>query len=531
MRLIVLNLSRVEPESADDLEVVTFQELKRMALSGKLVTRLFHYSDVEMWTYSFHTLGRLFPTAIVLRLLSHGKAGFRDESGFTQRISWSYVWHLFFAFLRDWLSYRGLKHRLSERVGALPPRERCPLLDMDRTPLYLRTDFAFGLTSGGSLGHIAGVFNNLDCFGGSPIFVTSDEITTIRPDLESHIVPPDARYRDLGELWMASYNERVLDRARMAVGERPVSFVYQRYSLENFAGLALSREWDVPYVCEYNGSEIWIARNWGRPLKHEGLAIQVEDANLRGADLVVVVSEAMRDELVARGIDPDSILVNYNGVDPGVYSPKVDGSEVRERLGLENVLVVGFVGTFGHWHGAEVLADAFGRLVASEPGYRHSVRLLMIGDGMTMPETRDAVTLHGIEDLVVFTGLVPQVEGPEYMAACDVLASPHVPNPDGTPFFGSPTKLFEYMAMGKGIVASDLDQIGEVLDHNRTAWLVEPGDADALAEGLRVLINDSTLRFRLGAEAREDVAAKYTWFKHTERIIETLTERCQEEAS
>ena len=526
MRLVVLNLSRVEPERADDLEVLSWQELKRSAVSGRLLARLFRYAEVEMWTYSFHTLGRLFPTATVLRLLSHGPASFRDESGFTHRITWTYVWRLFLAFLRDWLSYRSLKRRLAERVADLPPRERTPALDLDRTPLYLRTDFAFGLTSGGSLGHIAGVFNNLDRFGGSPVFVTSDEITTVRDDLESHVVMPDARYRDLGEIWMASYNEHVISAAREAVAQRTVSFVYQRYSLENFAGLALSREWDVPYVCEYNGSEIWIARNWGRPLKHEDLAVQVEDANLEGADLVVVVSEAMRDELIGRGIDAESILVNYNGVDPDTYSPEVDGTAIRDRLGLAETLVVGFVGTFGHWHGAEVLADAFGRMVAADPELRHSVRLLMIGDGMTMPETREAVARHGIEDLVVFTGLVPQVDGAAHMAACDILASPHVPNPDGTPFFGSPTKLFEYMAMGKGIVASDLDQIGEVLDHDRTAWLVEPGAPDALAEGLRVLMDDPARRARLGEAARKDVVAKHTWVKHTERIVEALKERC-----
>ena len=77
------------------------------------------------------------------------------------------------------------------------------------------------------------------------------------------------------------------------------------------------------------------------------------------------------------------------------------------------------------------------------------------------------------------------------MAACDLLASPHVPNSDGTPFFGSPTKLFEYMAMGKGIIASDLDQIGEVLEHDHTAWMVKPGDAESLMLGLKTMIDQS----------------------------------------
>jgi Glycosyl transferases group 1 len=127
-------------------------------------------------------------------------------------------------------------------------------------------------------------------------------------------------------------------------------------------------------------------------------------------------------------------------------------------------------------------------------------------------------------DATVFTGLVPQEEGPAYLAACDVLSSPHVPNPDGTPFFGSPTKLFEYMAMGRGIVASDLDQIGEVLDHGRTAWLVPPGEVDALADGLRRLIDDPELRGALGSAARREAVTRHTWREHTRRTIERLRE-------
>jgi glycosyltransferase involved in cell wall biosynthesis len=124
------------------------------------------------------------------------------------------------------------------------------------------------------------------------------------------------------------------------------------------------------------------------------------------------------------------------------------------------------------------------------------------------------------------TGLVPQADGPTYLAACDILASPHVPNPDGSPFFGSPTKLFEYMAMGKGIVASCLEQIGEILQHDQTAWLVKPGDVEALQHGLQQLIEDQTLRLHLGQAARAEVVQKYSWQQHTRRIIEKLKERC-----
>jgi glycosyltransferase involved in cell wall biosynthesis len=106
-----------------------------------------------------------------------------------------------------------------------------------------------------------------------------------------------------------------------------------------------------------------------------------------------------------------------------------------------------------------------------------------------------------------------------------MFVSPHIPNPDGTPFFGSPTKLFEYMAMGKGIVASDLEQIGEVLEHGATAWLVNPGDVESLTMGLKTLIDDEDLRYRLGLAARREAVAKYTWQEHTKKIIERLEEQ------
>ena len=83
------------------------------------------------------------------------------------------------------------------------------------------------------------------------------------------------------------------------------------------------------------------------------------------------------------------------------------------------------------------------------------------------------------------------------------------------------------MAMGKGIVASDLEQIGDILEHDRTAWMVEPANADSLMAGLNTLIDDVQRRERLGQAARREVTASYTWHEHTRKIIEKLKERCR----
>ncbi len=169
-----------------------------------------------------------------------------------------------------------------------------------------------------------------------------------------------------------------------------------------------------------------------------------------------------------------------------------------------------------------MLADAFGRMLANNPDLGARVRLLLIGDGGKMPLVREILQRSGAIERTILTGTVPQPEAPDYLAAADVFASPHVPNPDGTPFFGSPTKLFEYMAMGRAIIASNLDQIGEILTHGETAFLVPPADADALAEGMAVLARDAELRHRLGAAARNRCLADFTWEQHTKRILDAL---------
>jgi glycosyltransferase involved in cell wall biosynthesis len=393
------------------------------------------------------------------------------------------------------------------------------------SPVYLRTDLAFGLRSGGSLGHIAGVLNHLDEFAGKPIFLSTDRIPTVKKDLETYIILPKKEFWDFRELSSFYFNEIFVQMARMYLKDTKISFIYQRYSLNNYSGLKLAKLYNVPFIMEYNGSEIWVHRHWGRSLKYEKLSERIELLNLKAADLVVVVSQVIRDELLNRGIDANKVLANPNGVDPDLYSPDIDGSGVRRQYYLNGKNVIGFIGTFGKWHGAEILAEAFGMLLQRYPEYRRLVTLFMIGDGMTMPLVKRNIDKYAIKENCVLTGLIPQEEGPMYLAASDVLVASHKPNPDGTPFFGSPTKLFEYMAMGKGIVASNLNQIGEVLKHDQTAWLVKPGDVEALIEGMKVLIDDTEKRKRLGRAARNEVVAKYTWKEHTRKIIEKLKEQ------
>ena len=523
---IILKGASRKPEPGPDEIVVDFEEVKRWSRSGGILLRLFRWRRVRLMTCRLGAVHKPFLTAALIWLLSHWRCEFADETGAARRVSLWSVLGSFGRMLRDVFAKGRLLREADEEINTLSAEADPAALDLAGTAVHLRTDLTFGVRSGGSVGHIAGVLNSLDAFAADAVFLSTDHVPTVRDDIETHLITPEDAFWDFRELNSLAFNRRFLDAAKEALADRRVALVYQRYSLNNWAGLALARHLGVPFVLEYNGSEIWMARHWGTPLRHEALSERIELMDLNAADLVVVVSRPMQDELVARGVDAGRILVNPNGVDAQVYSPEVDGSAVRRTHGFGDRVVIGFIGTFGPWHGAEVLADAFGRMIAKRPDLRDRARLLMIGDGSTMQQVRGHLARHNVEAEAVLTGLIPQSEGPAHLAACDVLASPHVPNADGTPFFGSPTKLFEYMAVGRGIVASDLDQIGEILEHGRTAWMVEPGNPDALADGLATLIDDRALRERLGAAAREEAVANHTWLEHTRRIIERLRERC-----
>lgn len=402
-------------------------------------------------------------------------------------------------------------------------------LDMkNKSVFYLRTDLLSELKSGGSVAHTTGVLKGLIRLGYRPAYYGALKMRGVEElGIEVIYVKKGSWLRNWPELPAIGFSEILYQRLKdFSLTDMP-GFIYQRYSLNNYTGVLLAQRTKKPFILEYNGSEMWVARNWGNTLLFRRLAERLETVNLMAADLVVAVSRPLKDELLARGIDEGKILVNPNGVDTEEYSPDVNGLEIRKRCGFEGKVVLGFIGTFGKWHGAEVLAEAFGMLIHRFPEYRGKVRLLMVGDGMTMPEVKKNIERYRIVEEVVLTGLVPQQAGPSYLAACDILVSPHVPNADGTPFFGSPTKLFEYMAMGKGIVASNLEQIGEVLEHGKTAWMVKPGDVESLVSGLKTLIDDKELRIRLGQAAREEVVGKYTWEAHTRRIIEKFKELCQ----
>ena len=513
------------PEPAAGETVVSFDDFAGWLKSGRVLAQLARYAESRMLVHRLESAGRPLPLCLALRWMTRGDVRIEDARGRTRTIDGGTLSDWTAQAAAELVGKRAPLRDVEADVERLESRVPAPAgaLDLSTPPLYLRSDLCFGVQAGGSVGHIAGVVNALEQVAGRPIVATTDEVATVDSRIQQHVVTAPEAFWNFRELPSLVLNGALEAEALRALSGRRPSFIYQRYSLNDYTGLRLARALRVPLVIEYNGSEIWMSRHWGRrTLKYGALSERIELLNLSSADLVVVVSRAMKDEVLARGVPAGRVLVNPNGVDPDRYSPAVDGSTVRARYGLQDAIVIGFIGTFGQWHGAETLAQAYVQLRRTNASLAPRLKLLMIGAGATLDAVQRIVAEGGASGATVFTGLVPQEQGAEHLAACDVLVSPHVPNPDGTPFFGSPTKLFEYMAMGKGIVASRLDQIGEILEDGKTALLVPPGDVDALTSAVAKLAGDRTLRECLGAEARRVALERHTWLEHTRRTLDAL---------
>lgn len=432
--------------------------------------------------------------------------------------------------------------RMLDRLVAAPRRE---LVGADtRRMLYLNSNLWFGLKAGGSVAHVAGVVNGFVEHGYDVDLFGPGEAPLVDPAVRVHRLRAPTPLAVSQEVNVQRFQRRAIaDVVRH--GTPPYAFLYQRSSIGSYAGVVASRRLGAPLVLEYNGSEVWTAKRWGRGLRYEEIALRAEEASLRHAALVVTVSDVLRDELLERGVPPERVVAHPNGVDPERYTPSLldadERTELRERHGIvANALVAGFIGTFGQWHGVDVLARAIVRLADESPALleQHRLHFLLVGDGLRMTEVGEILRDRRGAQHVTLTGLVPQTEGARYLAASDILLSPHVPNPDGSRFFGSPTKLFEYMATGRAIVASELEQIGDVLqpglrvgdlpvgppmsDAPELAVLAKPGDVAELATAIRWIVEQPAWRERLAANARARVLERYTWRHHVDAVLDRL---------
>jgi glycosyltransferase involved in cell wall biosynthesis len=214
-------------------------------------------------------------------------------------------------------------------------------------------------------------------------------------------------------------------------------------------------------------------------------------------------------------VSEDKISVFPHGINPDEMSP-VPENLAREKVGLDvspDTIVIGFVGSFKWYHRLDLLVEATALLRAEGV----SVHLLLTGEGPQLSEIQERCTELGIDDAVTFTGFVEHERVHEYISACTALYG--VIDPD---HWGSPMKIYEYLACGRRVIAYDSEEFEFVTEHE-FGELVDQMSPTDVATAIRRLGNvktegdDST-----SAKSREYILANRTWSALAEDIVNCI---------
>lgn len=312
-------------------------------------------------------------------------------------------------------------------------------------------------------------------------------------------------------LYDLKYDKKILD---IIERENP-DFIFERITSYHDSGLRAAKQAGIPFVVEihemHNALEYKDRMNFKWYRRH--LWIKVA----READLVVVVSSMLKNYLIDEGVDGEQIIVLPNAVDLDVFQIKNQRSKIRERLNLNDEIVLGFVGCMHAYHGVDLLPKLCNLLV--EKGL--NVKIMLVGSFDRWPggekAYRESLIKNGVEDYFVLIGGVPVTEVPGYIEAMDIGLMPDSNE------YGSPLKIFEYGALAKPVVVPGYGPVKDVIDHAVNGLIFEPKSVTAMADQIKLLISDEQLALRLGGKLQSDIINKHTWEKNASAILDKIT--------
>lgn len=317
------------------------------------------------------------------------------------------------------------------------------------------------------------------------------------------------------EIAEAAYALVVYRRLRRAVASFRPDVIYERYALYQPAGVWTSNRTGVPLLLEVNAPYAIARRRYGN-LELGWLATLFERYTFVGATRVFPVTQVLGDMMIAMGVPRERVAVVPNAIDPKNFEGLPTASEAKATLGLAGRTVIGFIGFVREWDRLHVIVDWLARRPDHDPA-----ALLIVGDGPVRPQLEAQAQRLGVGHKLHFTGVLPRRQVPAAAASFDIaLQTALVP-------YASPLCLFEYMALGKAIVAPDQANHHEVLQRGIDCEMYQPEEHRSLETVLESLVEDPAQRARLGAAARRSLEERqFHWIGNAKRVIAAARAVC-----
>ncbi len=228
---------------------------------------------------------------------------------------------------------------------------------------------------------------------------------------------------------------------------------------------------------------------------------------------MVLISNSLSDFYRKEGISEEQILLVPDGVDVERFGISISKEKTREEIGIPpEKKVACYCGHLYREKGVETIVSC-ARLAGD-------ILFLIVGGSEEAVKKKKEET-KDLEN-VLFTGFVPPSRVPAYLSISDVLLLPYTE--DSCRKYLSPLKMFEYMASGLPVVASDIPTLREILQDGRNAVLVRPDNPLALKEGIEKVLADERLGQRIAREAAREVR-EYSWEKRAQKIINFVKDR------